>query len=343
MAYSTEQVKKALSHVIEPELHKDLISLNMVENIEINDNKISFTVVLTTPACPLKHQIESECKASIREHLGGDVLITVNFTSRVQGNQAIEKAIKLKIRHIIAVGSGKGGVGKSTVSANLAVSLAASGAKVGLLDADLYGPNLPMIMGLEELPPYKNDILVPGMIHGVKLISLGFLVPEGEAIIWRGPMLHSTLRNLLTQVDWGELDYLIVDLPPGTGDVQLSLAQSVSISGAVIVSSPQDVALSDTIRGMSAFKKLDVPILGLIENMAGEAFGSGGGEKAANNLGVPFLGRIHLDPAIRIGGDSGKPAVLDSESKAAMEINEIAGKIAAGISVMTSELASSGK
>jgi ATP-binding protein involved in chromosome partitioning len=339
MNITEKKVKDALSKVIEPELHKDLISLKMVEQIKIDENNISFTVVLTTPACPLKHQIEAECKASLRKHLGEGVEVSVNFSSRVRGNAAIEKAIKLKIRNIIAVGSGKGGVGKSTVSANLAVSLAASGAKVGLLDADLYGPNLPMIMGLSELPPYRDDILVPGEIHGVKLISLGFLVPDGEAVIWRGPMLHSTLRNLLTQVEWGELDYLIVDLPPGTGDVQLSLAQSVAISGAVIVSSPQNVALSDAVRGISAFRKLDVPILGLVENMAGDAFGSGGGEKAASELDIPFLGRIHLDPDIRIGGDSGKPAVLNRNAAAAVEINAIAGKIAAGLSVMISEQA----
>ena len=335
MELTIDNITKALATVIEPELHKDLISLNMVKDIEIKDGKVSFTVILTTPACPLKSEIENECKRGINEYFGREIETEVSFGSKVKADGRIAEKLNLPIKNIIAVGSGKGGVGKSTISANLAVALAQTGASVGLLDADLYGPNLPMIMGLEKLPAIRNETLIPGVIHGVSMISLGFLVPDGEAVIWRGPMLHSALQNLLTQTDWGELDYLIVDLPPGTGDIQLSLAQSVPLSGGIIVSSPQAVALSDATRGLSAFRKLEVPVLGIIENMAGPVFGSGGAEKAADELEVRFLGRIHLDPQIREGGDAGKPVVINSpDSEAATEIKRIAGEIAAQISMM---------
>jgi ATP-binding protein involved in chromosome partitioning len=329
-----DAVLGALKKVQEPELHQDLVTLNMIKDIEIQDGNVAFTVVLTTPACPLRNQIEQEAQTAVRG-LSGVTQVSVKFDAQVRADNRISGKLSVPIKNIVAVGSGKGGVGKTTVAVNLAIALAQMGAKVGILDADIYGPNVPIMMGLEEIPPAIDEKMVPPVAHGVEVMSLGFLVPPGEALIWRGPMLHSAIRQLLTDVAWSNLDYLIVDLPPGTGDAQLSLAQLVPLTGGIIVSTPQAVALSDAVRGLTAFQRLDVPVMGIIENMAGDVFGVGGGEQAAARLGVPFLGRVRLLPSIREGGDSGEPAVVfRPDSEGAEAFRTIAQKIAAQVSVM---------
>jgi len=334
---TNDTVLGALKRVQEPELHNDLVTLNMVKDIEIHDGNVAFTLVLTTPACPLRNQIEQEAQAAVRA-LPGVSQVSIKFDAQVRADNRISGKLSVPIKNIIAVGSGKGGVGKTTVAVNLAVALAQMGAKVGILDADIYGPNVPMMMGLEEMPPVSGEKMMPALAYGVEVMSLGFLVPPGEALIWRGPMLHKAIQQLLTDVAWGNLDYLIVDLPPGTGDAQLSLAQSVPLTGGIIVSTPQAVALSDAMRGLAAFQKLDVPVMGIIENMAGEVFGVGGGEQAATQLGVPFLGRVYLASNIREGGETGEPAVVSqSHSDAAAAFRTVAQKIAAQVSVMNAQ------
>lgn len=251
--------------------------------------------------------------------------------------------VPLKVKNIVAVASGKGGVGKSTVAVNISVALAKAGAAVGLLDADIYGPNVPTMMGVKALPPMRSEKITPANAFGVKLMSIGFLIPPGQAVIWRGPMLHTAIRQFLYDVDWGELDYLIIDLPPGTGDAQLSLAQSVPLTGGVIVTLPQAVSLEDASRGMWMFRQLNVPVLGVIENMSYlvlpdgtkmDVFGQGGGQKLAQETGVPFLGSIPMDPAVRIGGDDGRPVVLaNPESAPSLALVELAEKLAAQLSI----------
>jgi ATP-binding protein involved in chromosome partitioning len=329
-----DMVLGALKHVQEPELHRDLVTLNMVKDIEIVEGDVRFTVTLTTPACPLRNQIESEARAAVAS-LPGVKQVEVKFDARVQADNRIFSKLNVPIKNIVAVGSGKGGVGKTTVSVNLAVALAQMGATVGILDADIYGPNVPIMMGVDAMPPVQGDRMTPAVAYGVEVMSIGFLVPEGEALVWRGPMLHSAIRQLFTDVAWSNLDYLIVDLPPGTGDAQLSLAQLVPLTGGIIVTTPQAVSLADARRGITAYQRLDVPVMGIVENMAGEVFGEGGGERAAEALGVPFLGRICLEPSIREGSDAGEPAVVyqpDSEQAAAF--HALAQKVAAQVSVM---------
>jgi ATP-binding protein involved in chromosome partitioning len=330
-----EAVRNALSTVIEPELHRDLVSLNMIRDLEITGEEVGFTIMLTTPACPLRNQIEAESIAAVMKMVPGVKQVHVRFDSQVRSDGRIASKLNIPVKNIVAVASGKGGVGKSTISANLAVSLALEGAKVGLMDADIYGPNLPMMMGVDKLPPVEQGKLVPAEVYGIQLISMGFLMPEGEALVWRGPMLHKAIQQLFTDVRWGELDYLIVDLPPGTGDVQLSLAQTAPLTGGIIVTMPQMVSVADARRGATAFQRLDVPILGVIENMSGDIFGSGGGEKAAEAIGAEFLGRIPLDPAVRVGGDEGKPVVISApDSPTAQAIRTLARKLAARISLV---------
>jgi ATP-binding protein involved in chromosome partitioning len=329
-----DMVLGALKHVQEPELHRDLVTLNMVKDIEIVEGDVRFTVTLTTPACPLRNQIESEARAAVTG-LPGVKQVEVKFDARVQADNRIFSKLNVPIKNIVAVGSGKGGVGKTTVSVNLAVALAQMGAEVGILDADIYGPNVPIMMGVDSMPPIQGDKMRPAVAYGVEVMSIGFLVPEGEALVWRGPMLHSAIRQLFTDVAWSNLDYLIVDLPPGTGDAQLSLAQLVPLTGGIIVTTPQAVSLADARRGITAYQRLEVPVMGIVENMAGEVFGEGGGEQAAEALGVPFLGRICLEPSIREGSDAGEPAVVyqpDSEQAAAFRA--LAQKVAAQVSVM---------
>ena len=332
---TVDMVRDALSHVMEPELHQDLITLNFVEDIAVSGNDVSFTLMLTTPACPLKGQLQMDCERALNEHIPQVGEISIKFDSRVTGDQRIADKLNLDIKNIIAVGSGKGGVGKSTVSINLAVSLGMEGARVGLLDADIYGPNIPMMVGLTELPPAENDKLKPAEVFGIRVMSMGFLIPPNQALVWRGPMLHNTIKQLFTEVLWGELDYLVVDLPPGTGDAQLSLAQLVPLTGGIIVTSPQAVSVGDAARGANAFNHLEVPVLGVVENMSGDVFGRGGGEKAAKDFDLDFLGAIDLDPAISRGGDSGRPIVIaEPDGESAKVFRQLARVIAGRVSVL---------
>jgi len=334
-AMSVDRIKEALRTVQDPDLHKDLVSLDFIRDIRITGQDVSFTITLTTPACPLKDKLRQDSENAIRELIPDVGQITIAFDARMRADRRIMEKLKLPIKTIVAVGSGKGGVGKSTVAANLAVGLAQSGAAVGLLDADIYGPNIPTLMGVEQLPPPQKEKIVPARAHGVLVMSMGFLVSETEALVWRGPMIHGALQQLFTEVVWGELDYLIVDLPPGTGDAQLSVAQLVPLTGGIVVTTPQLLAVSDARRGVTAFKKLGVPVLGIVENMAGEVFGEGGGEKAAEEMQVPFLGRIPMDPAVSRMGDSGTPPVtLETVDGSAGALRSLARSVAARISVM---------
>ncbi|MCA9962154.1 MAG: Mrp/NBP35 family ATP-binding protein, partial [Anaerolineales bacterium] len=270
---SEDAVMKALSTVIEPELHRDLVSLNMIRNLKVDGSDVEFTIMLTTPACPLKSKMENDSRAALAQVSGVDN-VKINWDSNVPQDNRISNQIGQQFRNTIAVSSGKGGVGKSTVSVNLSIALAQTGARVGLLDADILGPNIPMMMGVEQMPPPQNRKLVPAENFGVKFISTAFLVRPDQPLIWRGPMLHGAIQQLLTDVDWGELDYLVVDLPPGTGDAQLTLAQVLPLTGALVITQPMQVAAADALRGLKTFEKLDVPIIGVIENMSGEFFGT---------------------------------------------------------------------
>lgn len=330
---SSESILAALSKVQEPELHRDLVTLNMIRDIEIKDDTVTFAIVLTTPACPLRGSIEKQAREAVMA-LPGVKSVNIKMDSSVPNDGRNRGLLKLPIRNAIAIASGKGGVGKSTVSANLAVALAQSGARVGLLDADIYGPNIPTMMGVHDIPGTQGNKLIPAEAYCVKLMSMGFLVKPGQPLIWRGPMLNSAIRQFLADVEWGELDYLLVDLPPGTGDASLSLAQMLPLSGAVIVTLPQAVSLEDASRGLNMFVTLEVPILGVIENMRGEFFGSGGGEDLARMAKAPFLGAIPMEQAVRVGGDTGQPVVVSRpESEAAKAFQSIAGQVAARISV----------
>ncbi len=328
-----ESVLSALSKVQEPELHKDLVTLNMIRDLEISVDEVSFTIVLTTPACPLKNRIESECRQAVLS-VPGVKTVNIKMDSSVPNDGRERGLMKLPVRNAIAVASGKGGVGKSTISVNLAVALAQTGARVGLMDADIYGPNIPTMMGIHDIPGTNENKLVPAEANGVKLMSMGFLVRPGQPLIWRGPMLNSAIRQFLGDVEWGELDYLIIDLPPGTGDASLSLVQALPLSGVVIVTIPQSVSLEDASRGLEMFRTLEVPILGVVENMRGEFFGSGGGEDLARMANVPFLGAVPMEAQVRISGDTGEPIVVSRpDSEAAQALKSIAEKVAARVSV----------
>ncbi len=340
-----QQVMQALSRVQEPELHRDLVTLKMVKDISIKNDTVNFTIVLTTPACPLRTQIESEAQAAVMA-LAGVKQVNIKWDANVPTDARISGRINVPIKSTIAVASGKGGVGKSTVAVNVAVALAQAGAGVGLMDADIYGPNIPVMMGVaNQRPVAKDDKIIPLEAFGIKLMSMGFLVSAEQAMIWRGPMLHSAIRQFLSDVDWGPLDYLVIDLPPGTGDAQLTLAQSVPLTGAIIVATPQDVALADVIRGVSMFKKLEVPVLGVVENMSyflcphcGERtdiFDHGGAKQLAERMSVPFLGEIPLDIKIRLGGDTGLPVMItEPDSSLGAAFRRAAENIAAKVSVM---------
>jgi ATP-binding protein involved in chromosome partitioning len=337
-----KQVLDALRMVQDPELGQDLVTLNMIRNITISVEKVSFTLVLTTPACPLRNQLEQDCRKAVLA-IQGVKEVELKVESQVVRTQAKPDMLELPIKHIIAIGSGKGGVGKSTIAINLAIAFNQTGASVGLLDADIYGPNIPAMLGINALPQQNSQKLEPAEAYGVKVMSTGFLVQKNQPLIWRGPMLHSAIRQFLTDVDWGNLDYLIIDLPPGTGDVQLSLSQTISLSGGVIVTMPQQVSLDDAARALVMFKKLNVPVLGVIENMSYfnlpdgsriDIFGSGGGKKLADENCVPFLGMIELYPKIREGGDIGKPIMIsEPDSQPSLVIKRITGMIATQLSI----------
>ena len=341
-----DAVLAALGTVIDPDLHKDLVSLNMIRDLEIEGAQVSFRLVLTTAACPVKEQLEQQAKDAA---LGVDGVETVNVTMDHEVPQAVNKSDNLPgVKHVVAIASGKGGVGKSTVTANLACALAAAGNKVGILDADIYGPSMPLMFGVRREPFVQNRKIIPLENHGVKLISMGFLVEESAAMVWRGPMLQGAIRQFVTDVAWGELDYLLLDLPPGTGDVQMTLAQNAPIAGAVVVTTPQNIALLDARRGVTMFEKLNVPIFGVVENMSvfvcpecGHAepiFAEGGGKDYAESAGLNFLGAIPLEPAVRSAGDSGQPVVLDRpESRSAVAFRQLAEQLAARISTVAFE------
>jgi ATP-binding protein involved in chromosome partitioning len=336
-----EKALNILQTVMDPELNKDLVSLNMIQDLEVEDGNVKFTIVLTTPACPLKSKIEADARKAF-DGVDGVSKVDIKMSAKVPQNKQINEQVDLKVKNIVAVASGKGGVGKSTVAVNLAIALAQTGAKVGIMDADIYGPNVPTMMGVKQLPPPQNKKLIPAENYGVKVISIGFLVKMGQPLIWRGPLLHSTIKQFLVDVEWGELDYLVVDLPPGTGDVQLSLAQHIPVTCGVIVTMPQQVSLEDASRGIEMFNKLKIPIAGVVENMGSmilpdgstlDVFGEGGGEAMANAYGLAFLGRLPLDPEIRINGDAGKPIVISQpDSKPAVIFNDIACEVASFIS-----------
>ncbi len=330
---AAEQVMRALSTVQEPELHRDLVTLDMVKNLQIEDGHVGFTLMLTTPACPLKHVMERDVRAALHA-IPGIKDVSIRWDARVTPNSRLSGQLRMPARNVIAVASGKGGVGKTTVAVNGVVALAQSGAQVGLLDADIYGPNTPIMLGVQYKPVQANGKIVPAKAYGIELFSMGFMVRSEQAIIWRGPMLDKAIRQFLGDVGWGDLDYLIVDMPPGTGDAQLTVSQAFALAGGVIVTLPQEVSQADARRGLEGFRQMEVPILGVIENMTGDVFGRGGGRKLAEAASVPFIGEIPLDTQVRIGGDTGVPIVVSHpESSAAQALVAIAQDIAARISV----------
>ena len=339
-------VLQALKAVNDPDLHRDIVTLNFVKNLKISGNNVSFTLELTTPACPVRDQFKADSERAIRSAIAGVGKVDVQMTASVATHTNQQKDLILPgVKNTIAVASGKGGVGKSTVAVNLAVSLALEGAKVGLVDADVYGPSIPLMFGMNERPRLSANKLIPLERYGVKIMSIGFLVDPMQAVIWRGPMASGAVKQFMSDVNWGDLDYLVFDLPPGTGDIQLTLVQTIPLTGAVIVTTPQDVALADARKGLVMFNKVNVPVLGIVENMSyfvcghcGEReniFDSGGGSRTAKELGVPFLGEIPINTRIRIGGDQGTPiVVMDETSKHAETIRQIARKLAAQISIL---------
>jgi ATP-binding protein involved in chromosome partitioning len=346
-----DEVLKALSNVQEPDLGKDLVTLNMIRDLEISGNDVSFTIVLTTPACPMKEMMQKASINAIRLLVNKEANVTVNFTSSTTTVRADKSNVLPGVRNIIAVVSGKGGVGKSTVSANLALALAKGGASVGLLDADIYGPSVPIMFGVRGERPMMTSIgdkayIVPLERYGIKLLSIGLLVDERNAVVWRGPMASSAIRQFITDVNWGELDYLVIDMPPGTGDIHLTMMQTAPVTGVVVVTTPQDVALADAKKGIAMFSQaqMNVPIIGLVENMSYFTpaelpdhkyfiFGKEGGKRLADEYDLPFLGQIPLVQSIREGGDIGVPIMMsdDTASKAAFE--EFAGLVARSVSM----------
>lgn len=339
-----EAVLDALRTVTDPDLNKDIVTLNFIKDLKIEDGRVSFTLELTTPACPVKNEMEKWAKEAVLK-VDGVRDVQVKMSSSVpKGTAATGKQSIEGVKNIVAVGSGKGGVGKTTVTVNLAVALAQTGAKVGLMDADIYGPNVPLMMGITGQPHAIDDRIQTLSNYGVRVMSMGFLTGDDTPVIWRGPMLHSVIQQFLRQVEWGELDYLLIDLPPGTGDVQLSLTQTVPLMGAIVVSTPQDVALQDARKAILMFRQVRVEVLGLVENMSyfqcpkcnerTPIFSHGGGATTAANYGVPFLGEVPLNVDLRIGGDKGKPIVATSpDSPVTVAFKQIAEKVAAQVSI----------
>jgi len=348
---TNEAIMQALSNVQEPDLGKDLVTLNMVKDVAINGNDVSFTVVLTTPACPMKDMIMNACINAIKLLVNKEANVTVNFTSNTSTNRMDPKTILGGVKNIIAVVSGKGGVGKSTVSANLALAIAESGAKVGLMDADIYGPSQHIMFGIRgERPLMKENggkgLIVPIEKFGIKVMSIGLLIDEKQAVVWRGPMVSSAIRQFVTEVDWGELDYLIIDMPPGTGDIHLTMIQTVPVTGVIVVTTPQLVALADAKKGIAMFgqAQLKVPVIGMAENMSYFTpaelpenkyyiFGKNGGKNLAEEFDIPFLGQIPLVQSIREGGDLGIPIMVSDDEISKKAFREFAGNAVRGIAV----------
>ncbi len=340
---SKEKVLEALSNVQEPDLGKDIVTLNMVKDVQVEGNYISFTVVLTTPACPMKDMIKNACINAIKLLVNKEAVVNVKFTANTTTARKDGHALLPKVQNIIAVVSGKGGVGKSTVAANFALALAKGGASVGLMDADIYGPSLPIMFGLRGERPKMMDVdgkgkIIPIEKFGIKLMSIGLLVDEKSAVVWRGPMVSSAIRQFVSDVYWDELDYLVIDMPPGTGDIHLTLVQTVPVTGVIIVTTPQDVALADAKKGIAMFgqTQLKVPLIGLVENMSyftpaelpGNKyfiFGKDGGKKLADEYDIPFLGQIPLVQSIREGGDMGIPAMVSNDEVSKNAFIEFAG------------------
>ena len=358
MAITQQDILKALSYVEEPDLGKDLVTLNMIENIQIDGKNISFTVILTTPACPLKELIQNACIRAIHTMVDKEANVTVNLTSRVTTARDANATVLKDVKNIIAIASGKGGVGKSTVTANLAIALSQMGAKVGLIDADISGPSMPLMFNAEDehprvfRTPEGRNLIEPIERYGIKIISIGFLAPAESAVVWRGPMASSALKQFISDVDWGELDYLLIDLPPGTSDIHLTLVQTVPVTGAIIVTTPQKVALADAQKGLQMFRQpqINVPVLGIIENMAYFTpaelplnkyyiFGQGGGQQLATKWEIPLLGQIPLVQSIRESGDDGMPEVINHDSAAGKVFEEVAQAVAQQVSVRNAGLA----
>lgn len=342
-----EQVLRALQQVRDPDLKKDIVSLGMVRDLKIEGGTVSFRFVLTTPACPVREELEEEARQAVGR-LPGVASVQIQMEAQVPRHRGMADRKPIPgVGNIIAVTSGKGGVGKTTISVNLACALADAGARVGLLDCDIYGPNVPIMLGVSGRPVASQNRIIPLEAYGLKVMSMGFLAQQDTPLIWRGPMLHGVIQQFLYQVAWGELDYLIVDLPPGTGDAQLTIMQSVPLMGGVVVTTPQDVALGDARKGVMMFKQVNVDILGIVENMSyfvcphcggrSEIFSHGGGEKTSQKYQVPFLGRIPLQTEIRISGDTGKPIVLETDTAAARAFREVAENLAARISTLNWE------
>jgi ATP-binding protein involved in chromosome partitioning len=353
---SSEQVLAALRNVEDPDLKKDLVTLNMIKDLKIQDKQVNFTLELTTPACPMKDMLKNACLNAIKHFVAADAEININITSRV--TKPMDTSQLNAIRNIILVSSGKGGVGKSTVASNLAVTLAADGAKVGLIDADIYGPSVPTMFDLVGAKPSAREtengktLILPIEKYGIKLLSLGFFADPDQPVPWRGPMASNAIKQLFNDADWGELDYLIVDLPPGTGDIHITITQSFPIAGAVIVTTPQQVALADTRKGLAMFRMpgINIPVLGVIENMAYFTpeelpdnkyyiFGKDGGRELAKSFDVPFLGEIPIVQSITAGGDSGRPVALDAANPIAISFAEIAGRVAQQIAINNAQRA----
>jgi ATP-binding protein involved in chromosome partitioning len=350
-AITQENILAALGTVQDPELHRDIVSLGMVKNLAVKNGRVSFTVELTTPACPLRETIENDCKKALAA-VPGISGLEISFGAQVRGSKAGAGQTDLlpTVKNVVLVAAGKGGVGKSTVAANLAVALKMHGAKTGLLDADIYGPSVPIIMGVKG-EPTKIDVdgaqkIAPTMAHGVPVMSIGFFLDPDQAVIWRGPMLGKALHQLMADVHWGELDYLVVDMPPGTGDVQITFSQQLKVSGALLVATPQLVALADVVRAKSMFDKVMIPIVGLIENMSyficdgcnkeHDIFARGGAKQAAERFQIPFLGEIPITPALRKGGDEGVPILIqDPNSPVSKSFLEIAAKLAGQLSIVS--------
>jgi ATP-binding protein involved in chromosome partitioning len=350
MIITEEQVLAALRNVEDPDLKKDLVTLQMIKDLKIEDRIVGFTLELTTPACPMKEMLKNACTNAIKHFVAADAIIQINITSRV--TKPLDTTQLKAIKNIILVSSGKGGVGKSTVASNLAVTLAADGAKVGLIDADIYGPSVPIMFGLVGAKPSAREteggksLILPIEKYGIKLLSLGFFADPDQPVPWRGPMASNAIKQLFNDADWGELDYLLVDLPPGTGDIHITISQSFPIAGAIIVTTPQQVALADTRKGLAMFRMpgINIPVLGVIENMSYFTpaelpenkyyiFGKDGGKDLAAQYDVPFLGEIPLVQSITAAGDNGKPISMDPESPLTLAFAEIAGKMAQQISI----------